>query len=445
MSLETRTVGLVEDDRIMGESIVQRLSLEGVTVKWWQRGKDAVREMSDTKLEAVICDIRLPDLNGEDVFRAAARSPHVPPFLFITGHGDIDQAVRLMRAGAADYFMKPFEIDDFLVRIGEVMGPSEAAGANVLGVSPKMKELERLLVRVAKLRSTVLIAGETGSGKEISARFLHAMSGIEGRPFVAVNCAAIPADLLESELLGHEKGAFTGASQRHLGYAERAGEGALFLDEIGELRPELQAKLLRLIEQKTFFRVGGEKSVPFSGRLIVATNADLPKMVKEGRFREDLYYRINVVSVKIPSLRERPEDIPWLMDLFFSEFANRMETPLKGVSSLAEEAALSYDWPGNIRELRNRMERAVGLALGQWVMPGDMFPEHETDAAVGEKQMGSLEDIRSSAEKRHIIRALSAAGGEVGAASRLLGIGRTTLWEKMRRLGLNGNDLDVTL
>ncbi len=279
MSLETRIVGLVEDDRIMGESIVQRLSLEGVTVKWWQRGKDAVREMPDTKLEAVICDIRLPDLNGEDVFRAAARSPHVPPFLFITGHGDIDQAVRLMRAGAADYFMKPFEIDDFLVRIGEVMGPSEAVGANVLGVSPKMKELERLLVRVAKLRSTVLIAGETGSGKEISARFLHAMSGIEGRPFVAVNCAAIPADLLESELLGHEKGAFTGASQRHLGYAERAGEGALFLDEIGELRPELQAKLLRLIEQKNFFRVGGEKPVPFSGRLIVATNADLPKMV----------------------------------------------------------------------------------------------------------------------------------------------------------------------
>jgi DNA-binding NtrC family response regulator len=443
MSLERRMVGLVEDDLIMGESIVQRLMIEGATVKWWQRGKDAVREMPDNALEAVICDIRLPDLSGEEVFRAAALSSKVPPFLFITGHGDIDQAVRLMRAGAADYFMKPFELDHFLVRIGDLLGPGETPGANVLGVSPKMKDLERLLMRVAKLRSTVLISGETGSGKEVSARFLHVTSEAKGLPFIAVNCAAIPADLLESELLGHEKGAFTGASQRHLGYAERAAEGILFLDEIGELRPELQGKLLRLIEQKTFFRVGGEKPVPFSGRLIVATNADLPKMVKEGRFREDLFYRINVVAVKIPSLRERSEDIPWLMDLFFSEFASRMESPLKGFSSLAEEAALSYDWPGNIRELRNRIERAVGLALGQWIMPGDMFPEHGIDV-VGGKQLGSLEDIRSSAEKRHIVRALSATGGEVGAASRILGIGRTTLWDKMRRLGLHGSNVEIT-
>jgi transcriptional regulator with PAS, ATPase and Fis domain len=249
---------------------------------------------------------------------------------------------------------------------------------------------------------------------------------------------------LESELLGHEKGAFTGASQRHLGYAERAGEGVLFLDEIGELRSELQAKLLRLIEDKSFYRVGGERLVPFKGRLVVATNADLPKLVQAGRFREDLYYRINVVSVKIPPLRDRQQDIPWLMERFFAESADRMETSLKGISSLAEEAALSYDWPGNIRELRNRMERAVALGLGQWVMPGDMFPE-QGDETASTLQMGSLEEVRQSAEKRHILRALAATSGEVGAASKLLGIGRTTLWEKMRRLGLNGADLDVTL
>lgn len=442
MSHSERVIGLVEDDQIMGESIVQRLALEGVTVKWWQCGRDAIREIPVSKLEAIVCDIRLPDLNGEDVFRESARSSNVPPFLFITGHGDIDQAVRLMRAGAADYFMKPFELDDFLIRIGELMGPPPASGTHVLGFAPKMKELERLLTRVAKLNSTVLIAGETGSGKEVAARFLHAMSASDGRPFMAVNCAAIPGDLLESELLGHEKGAFTGASQRHLGYAERAGEGILFLDEIGELRSELQAKLLRLIEDKSFYRVGGERPIPFNGRLVVATNADLPKLVQAGRFREDLYYRINVVSVRIPPLRERQQDIPWLMERFFAESAGRMETSLKGISSLAEEAALSYAWPGNIRELRNRMERAVALGLGQWVMPGDMFPEQGEGMAAA-MQMGSLEDVRQSAEKRHIIRALLATNGEVGAASKLLGIGRTTLWEKMRRLGLNDGDPDL--
>jgi transcriptional regulator with PAS, ATPase and Fis domain len=268
------------------------------------------------------------------------------------------------------------------------------------------------------------------------------MSASDGRPFMAVNCAAIPGDLLESELLGHEKGAFTGASQRHLGYAERAGEGILFLDEIGELRSELQAKLLRLIEDKSFYRVGGERPIPFNGRLVVATNADLPKLVQAGRFREDLYYRINVVSVRIPPLRERQQDIPWLMERFFAESAGRMETSLKGISSLAEEAALSYAWPGNIRELRNRMERAVALGLGQWVMPGDMFPE-QSEGMASAMQMGSLEDVRQSAEKRHIIRALLATNGEVVAASKLLGIGRTTLWEKMRRLGLNDGDPDL--
>lgn len=436
MSLSERVIGLVEDDQIMGESIIQRLSLEGVRVKWWQCGKDAVREMPSNQLDAIVCDIRLPDLNGEDLFREAARSSGAPPFVFITGYSDIDQAVRLMRAGAADYFMKPFEIDDFLVRLGELMGPRSASGTHVLGLAPKIKDLERLLTRVAKLNSTALITGETGSGKEVAARFLHAMSGTDDRPFMAVNCAAIPGELLESELLGHEKGAFTGASQRHLGYAERTGEGVLFLDEIGELKSELQAKLLRLIEDKSFYRIGGERPVPFKGRLVVATNADLPKLVQAGRFREDLYYRINVVSVRIPPLRDRQQDIPWLMERFFAESAGRMETSLKGISSMAEEAALSYGWPGNIRELRNRMERAVALGLGQWVMPGDLFPEQSDDTAVA-LQMGSLEDIRQSAEKRHILRALAATSGEVGAASKLLGIGRTTLWEKMRRLGLS--------
>jgi DNA-binding NtrC family response regulator len=440
MSPSERRIGLVEDDEIMGESIVQRLSLEGISVKWWRSGRDAIKEIPLSPLRAIVCDIRLPDVSGEDLFREAARSSNVPPFLFITGYGDIDQAVRLMRIGAADYFTKPFQPDEFLLRLNELMGPRSDPTGHILGVSPAMKDLERLLNRMAKLDSTILISGETGSGKEVAARYLHAV-GVRGRSFVAVNCAAIPADMLESELLGHEKGAFTGATQRHLGYAERAGNGILFLDEIGELRLDLQAKLLRLIEDRSFYRLGGERPVPFQGRLVVASNANLPKLVESGQFREDLYYRINVVPVRIPALRERPQDIPWLMERFFAESANRIETSLRGISSLAEEAALVHAWPGNVRELRNRMERAVALGLGQWVMPGDMFPEH-SDTLAPEVQMGSLEDARLQAERRHIQRALSATGGEIGAASKLLGVGRTTLWEKMRRLGLGSANLN---
>lgn len=436
MQLENRVIGLVEDDPIMGESLVQRLALEGMTVRWWQRGRDAVDEIRTRRFGAIVCDIRLPDLDGEALFREAVRGPDAPPFLFVTGYADIDQAVRLMRAGAADYVTKPFEMDDFLARLSDLIRPHGEDAQSVLGVSPMMKGIELLLRRVARIGSSVLVTGETGSGKEVAARFLHAMSSHPTAPFMAVNCSAIPGDLLESELFGHERGAFTGAVQRHCGYAERAGEGTLFLDEIGELRPELQAKLLRLIEDRSFHRVGGERPVPFRGRLVTATNADLLKLVAVGRFREDLLYRINVVSVRMPALRERREDIPWLLERFFAEFAGLSETPLKGVSALAEEVALAHQWPGNIRELRNRMERAVALALGPWLMPGDLFPEIEASPDAGHG-LGSLEDVRLEAEKRHILRALALTGGEIIPAAKVLGIGRTTLWEKMRRLGLN--------
>jgi DNA-binding NtrC family response regulator len=437
MSPERCIVGVVEDDPIMGESLVQRLTLEGMVVKWWQCGAEAVRDIHGTRFGAIICDIRLPDVNGEAVFREAAKSPDAPPFLFVTGFGDIDQAVRLMRAGAGDYVTKPFEMDDFLMRLADLVRHRRDNATGVLGISPAMKEVERMLRRVARLSSSLLITGETGSGKEVAARFVHAASPAAGSPFMAVNCAAIPGDLLESELFGHERGAFTGAAVRHLGYAERAGDGTLFLDEIGEMRPDLQTKILRLLEDRSFHRVGGEKPIAFRGRLLTATNGHLEKLVATGRFRQDLLYRINVVSVRMPALRERPEDIPWLMERCFVEFADRGEGSLKGISALAEEAALAHSWPGNVRELRNRMERGMGLALGDWLMPGDLFPElFGQTSKIGEK-LASLEDARHDAEKRHIIRALTATEGEINAAAKLLGVGRTTLWEKMRRLGLN--------
>lgn len=436
MSRDPHAIGLVEDDPIMGESLVQRLALEGMTVRWWQSGRAAVADILKSPFEAIVCDIRLPDLDGEVVFREAAHAPQVPPFLFMTGHGDIDQAVRLMRAGAADYVTKPFDMDDFLSRLGYLLSPRPQQDDGTLGIAPATRKMESLLRRVARLSSSVLITGATGTGKEVAARFLHARSLHATSPFIAVNCAAIPADLMESELFGHEKGAFTGAGQRHLGYVERAADGTLFLDEIADLRPDLQAKLLRLIESRTFQRVGGERELPFRGRLVTATNADLARRVDDGQFREDLLYRINVVTVRMPSLRERPEDIRWLMDRLFTEFADRTETGLKGISALAEEAALHHAWPGNVRELRNRMERGVALALGPWLMPGDLFPEHLGEVSAKE-MIGSLEAARHDAERRHILRALAATNGEITSAARLLGIGRTTLWEKMRRLGMN--------
>lgn len=439
MSLDARTVALVEDDPIMGESLVQRLALEGVTVRWWQRGREAADALRTDQVHAVVCDIKLPDLDGEMLFRELARVPDAPPFLFITGHADIDQAVRLMRAGAADYVTKPFEMGDFLSRLGDLIRSHRSDDASELGISPAMRDVERLLRRVARVNSTVLISGETGTGKDVAARFLHATSQAVSKPFIGVNCAAIPSDLLESELFGHEKGAYTGANQLHIGYAERAEDGVLFLDEIGELRSGLQAKLLRLLEERNFHRVGGERVIPFRGRIIAASNADLPALVEAKRFRQDLYYRLNVVSVRMPPLRERPEDIPWLTTRFFTEFSNRFDSPLRGVSALADEAARIYSWPGNVRELRNHMERAVALGLGPWLMPGDLFPEMATHGAVSEQQLGSLEGARLDAEKRHILRALSATSGEIGAAARLLDVGRTTLWEKMRRLGIDPN------
>ncbi|MFG1283652.1 sigma-54-dependent transcriptional regulator [Xanthobacter autotrophicus] len=439
MSHEPPVIGLVEDDPIMGESLAQRLGLEGMRVHWWRTGRAAVADIRKFRFEAIVCDIRLPDLDGEAVFREAAHVPQTPPFLFVTGHGDIDQAVRLMRSGAADYVTKPFEMDDFLARLTDLLMPHGTTEGGTLGVSPAIRQVEALLCRVARLSSNLLITGETGTGKDVAARFIHAQSRHAAAPFIAVNCAAIPADLMESELFGHERGAFTGAAQRHLGYVERAGDGTLFLDEIGELRPELQAKLLRLIESKTFQRIGGEREITFGGRIVTATNADLALRVVGRQFREDLLYRINAVSIRLPSLRERPEDIPWLMERFFTEHSAGTETNLKGISALAEEAALQHPWPGNVRELRNRMERAVALALGPWLMPGDLFPELVREGDDTGLRIVSLESARQEAEKRHILRALSATAGELSAAARLLGVGRTTLWEKMRRLGL-GSD-----
>jgi DNA-binding NtrC family response regulator len=346
MSLENRTLGLIEDDPIMGESLVQRLRLEGANVRWWRSCADALRDLPASCTQgctaAIICDIRLPDGSGADVYRAMARKAGAPPFLFITGYGDIEQAVGLMREGARDYLTKPFAMSEFLARLQQVIGATGEDGDAVLGVSQVMRDLEQFLRRAARVNSSVLLTGETGVGKEVCARFLHSACGKASGPFMALNCAAIPAELMESELFGHERGAFTGAHARHLGYAERAASGILFLDEIGELAPKLQAKLLRVIETRSFHRLGGEQEVPFKARLVCATNADLQQRCRGGTFREDLYYRINVIAHHVPPLRERPDDVDWLIDRFFAEFSRTIDSDVVGVSSLTCEAAREH-------------------------------------------------------------------------------------------------------
>lgn len=449
MQPDRLNIGLVEDDPVMGGSITQRLEIEGCRVTWWQSGTDAISGISVARdaLDLIVCDVRLPDVSGEVVFSEIAKLPNTPPFLFVTGYGEIDQAVRLMRAGAVDFMTKPFAMDDFLKRIESgrrVNRTGTRLAEYYLGASPTIQHAEDLLHKYARHDLPVLITGETGAGKEVAARLLHQISSRSDQPFVAVNCAAIPADLLESEIFGHEKGAFTGAQQRHLGYAERAGKGTLFLDEIGDMPLALQAKLLRLVEDRSFTRVGGEAVLPFNARIVSATHRDLARGMASTGFRDDLYFRLAVLPVEIPPLRKRPDDVTWLMDRFLDNALSRSDVRIRGFSALAEEAALAHDWPGNVRELRNRIERAVALSASEWIMPGDLFPEQATS------QVGAgfvpLADVRDAAERRQIERALEETGGQVGRAARLLAVSRTTLWEKMTRLGVGAStarDMDA--
>jgi DNA-binding NtrC family response regulator len=434
--LEGRTIAVIEDDPIMGESLAQSLSLEGAKVRLYASGEAALRRKAPRSFDLVICDMRLPDTDGATLFRRIGAVQDAPPFLFMTAYGDIDQAVGLMREGAADYLTKPFDMQVFLSRVRGSLRPTKgsAVGDATLGFSQAMRDIERLLQLAAKIRSPVLITGDTGTGKEVCARLLHQLTAKAG-PFMAVNCAAIPGDLLESELFGHEAGAFTGAGKRHLGFIERAGTGTLFLDEIGELALPLQAKLLRVLEERQFYRLGGEAPVDFKARLICATNSDLNALIPEKRFRADLLYRINVVEVKIPLLRERREDIPWLIGKFVATLAGDRERPLRGVSAVAEQAALSHDWPGNVRELRNRIERALALNLTGWISAQDLFPEmyRATESSRGSR---SLAEARETAERQQIVLALEQNGGQISKTADILGISRTTLWEKMKRYRL---------
>jgi DNA-binding NtrC family response regulator len=440
MSTEPLRVCLIEDDELMGEALSERFEMEGFEYDWHKLGRDALLALQRKRYGVAVSDIRLPDLSGEEVFVQLRQArADAPPFLFITGYGAIDQAVRLLKLGAADYLTKPLDVNALMQRIRELGTPVESlpADSSQLGVSPAMRRIDRMLVRLAASDGTVLLTGESGVGKEQVARRLHLLgqSG-QSRPFVAVNCAAIPETLLEAELFGFEKGAFTGASRERRGYFEQADGGTLFLDEIGDMPLAMQAKLLRAIQERTVTRVGGETPQRVDVRLVCATHEDLRQMVEAGRFREDLYYRINVIHVRIPPLRERREDILWLARLFADEQSLKKGGTPFVLSEAAERALLSHPWPGNIRELKHCIERACVMAERAQLTPEALFGDAMPLGPSGNMTGDTLIAYLDACEKRYIEQALVAHLWRIGETAEALGISRKNLWEKMRKHGI---------
>jgi DNA-binding NtrC family response regulator len=426
---------LIEDDPIMGESLMDRFELEGLPADWARTGAEGRARLERRQYGTVLSDIRLPDMGGDALFmELAGRLPVVPPWLFITGYGAVDQAVRLLKNGAADYVTKPFDLDILIDKLRRHLSATAfpaAMPACDLGISPALRRIEAQLPRLAAQARTLLITGESGAGKEMVARAFHRLTPEgENAPFVAVNCAAIPETLLEAELFGHEKGAFTGATRVRKGVFEQADGGTLFLDEIGDMPLSMQVKLLRVLQDRTVTRVGGEKSVAVNLRLLSATHQDLKKLVTQGRFREDLYYRLDVIHVHIPPLRQRREDILWLARRFLGEAASG-----KRLSDEAEQVLLTHDWPGNARELKHAVERGAILSDGEVVGPSVLFGGDESDD--DDNPVASLAEFVAQSEKRYISKALNDHEGHLGRTAGALGISRKNLWEKMKKLGLS--------
>jgi DNA-binding NtrC family response regulator len=435
MKPSTFRICLIEDDPIMGESLSFRFKMESIAHDWFQTAEPALAALKQKEYSVLVSDIRLPDMDGDRLFaelQASGRA--VPPTLFITGFGSIDEAVKLLKAGAADYITKPFNIDELMLKVRQwIPKPLPSGGAcnePALGISAAMRSVEENLCRFASHDATVLITGESGVGKEHAARRLHECADPGGKaPFVAINCGAVPENLLEAELFGHERGAFTGALRQRKGLFEQADGGTLFLDEVGEMPPPMQIKLLRVVQDRVFQRVGGDETIRVDVRLVCATHRDLKKMVEEGTFREDLFYRINVLHVHLPPLRERPEDILWFARRFISEFNTRRGGEPKRLSPAAEENLLRAPWPGNLRELHHQIERACILA-DQPVLAASAF-ESDGPASAGES---SLRDQLHQHERHVIERALALCDYQIAETAAHLGISRKNLWERMKKL-----------
>jgi DNA-binding NtrC family response regulator len=430
---------LVEDDPIMGESIIDRFTLDGWSVDWHTRLDAATAAIEQQRYRIVVCDIRLPDGRADRWYEQARQDAvPLPPFLFITGHGEIDRAVTLLKLGAVDYVTKPFDLDRLVEQVEALAGPPPSAAegeAPVLGVSPAMRNIEGMLQRLAKLDLGVLITGETGVGKEVVARRLHELCGCG--PFVAVNCAALPEGLAESELFGHERGAFTGSAGLHRGVFEQATGGLLFLDEVGDMALPLQSRLLRVLQEQTVVRVGGERPVAVRVRLVCATHEDLRARVERGQFREDLYYRVNVVHVHVPPLRERREDILWLARQILADFAAEQGGAVRRLNPDAEQALLAWPWPGNVRELKHVLQRACALAENGPLTAEGLFGPRVAASPPRPLRAQSLTEYLAACERDYVARCLADHHGRMSATAAALGVTRKGLWQKLKRLSID--------
>jgi len=451
---------LVVDDEVnIRESISRLFELEGIESSCAEDGAAAQALLSSEAYDAVVLDLRMPGMDGQELLDWIAAEGIRSPVVMISAHGEIDDAVRALKAGAADYLTKPFDPDELVLRVRSAAaarrsadlveaGARTAPGASALvGESEAMRELRRTIGKAASANATVLVTGESGTGKELVARELHARSPRAAEPFIAVNIGGIHAELMESELFGHEKGAFTGADARKAGLFELAGRGSLFLDEIGEMPLRLQVKLLRVLQERRIRRLGGSRDLPVEARFIAATNRDIEALVRSGSFREDLYYRLNVLRIEVPPLRERLEDLPLLAGHLLSRIAARMGREPPELEGPALEALLAQDFPGNVRELENELERAtiystggrlraadLGLGPGRGAARESRSSRIPAPGAAASEPAGSAATM-DEAERRAIEEALAAAGGNRTRAAEALGISRRSLLYKLKRYG----------
>lgn len=443
----SRTVLVVEDDAAMRELLLESLGDEGYQVISARGGREGVKKVRENAVDLVITDIRMPDLDGLDMVREIRTLPAPPDVITITAFGSIDTAIKAMKLGALDYITKPFEIEQLTLRVERALGDrdlrrevtrlrEEVADKyqfdSLIGRGRAMQEVFELIRQLADSPVSVLITGESGTGKELVARALHFNGRRSAQPFCPVNCAAIPDNLLESELFGYKKGAFTDATQDRRGLLEEANGGTVFFDEIAELSPALQAKLLRVLQEREVKPLGASKRVPVDVRVLSATNRDLEQLMRTGEFRHDLYYRLNVVRLHLPALRERPEDILPLASHLLNQAAERAEKQVEGIAPDAARALLAHDWPGNVRELENVIERAVALCRSNRIEQGDLpsallRPDPDDVAAAAARGL-TLAEL----EQSFILHVLEQEQGNKSRAAQRLGLDRKTLYRKLK-------------
>ncbi len=462
MNTTAPLVYVVDDDLSAREGVAGLLRSAGIRTETFASGEEFLAAARPQRPSCLVLDISLPGVNGLDLQQELAKRDIQVPIVFLTGHGNIPMTVRAVKAGAANFLTKPFDDEELLNAVRQCIAYCEQeqllesaiqpdfGSSGIVGKSDALQAVLKKVAIVARTDSTVLLHGETGTGKELVARAIHNGSPRRELAFMKVNCAAIPSGLLESELFGHEKGAFTGALMQKKGRFELADGGTLFLDEIGDISLELQPKLLRAVQEQEFERLGSTRTIKVNVRIIAATHRDISAMIRNNQFREDLFYRLNVFPIEIPPLRERPQDIPLLVEYFVSCLARRMQKDIKTISKQAMEVLANASWPGNVRELENFIERAVILTQGSELNIPMTEVQNTRPAPVAElkgptraSRAGSAVSTFHEAERQVIIDALRAASGKVagvGGAAQRLGLKRTTLQNKIRRLQIAHSD-----